>query len=117
MTTIGPSPTRHYETPSDAQIELAHDRFDLRVHALIVLFSAALVGYLGLRVWNMADAPRDSLAYSVVAIVIAIAATCLVEVHRSWRQAATIGNPVEPMKSRSAGYGDQFKRSPDRRVV
>jgi hypothetical protein len=103
MTAIGPSLARLYDTPSDAQIELTHYRFELRVHALIVLFSATLIGYLGFRVWNMADEPRDALSYCVVAIVIAIATICLVEAHRSWRQAATIGNPVELTTSRSAG--------------
>lgn len=93
MIAIDRSHTGSYEIPSDAQIELAHYRVDLRVHALIVLFSATLIGYLGFRVWDMADAPRDFLSYFVVAFAIAIAAICVVEAHRSWRQAAQSTRP------------------------
>jgi hypothetical protein len=41
----------------------------------------------------MADAPRDFLSYFVVAIAIAIAAICVVEANRSWRQAAQSTRP------------------------
>jgi hypothetical protein len=111
MTAIGLRLSRRHAPLSDEQIELAHYRVDLRVHALLAMLGAILIAYLGFRIWDfdvveVAGAPvrisaaPDFLSYGIAAIVVAVAAICLVEAHRSWWQAATIGAPVTPKMSR-----------------
>jgi len=102
MTTIDRFHTGDYETSSDGKIELAHYLTELRIHALIMLFGATLAGYLGFRVWDMVDVPRDLLTYCIAAIAIAIAAMCLVEAGRTWGQAQRSPTP-EDEKTRRLG--------------
>jgi hypothetical protein len=101
MTAIGLPLSRRRATLSDTQIEAARYRVDLRVHALIVLFVAASIAYLGYRVWDLdvvtvagepvrIMATPDFVSNGVFAIVIAIATICLIEARRSWREAAII---------------------------
>ena len=104
MTAIGLPVSRRDATLSDAQIKSAHYRVDLRVHALIVLLAAISIAYLGYRVWDLdivmvagepvriTTAP-DFLSYGIVAIIVAVAAICLVEAGQTWRQAAMIDIP------------------------
>jgi hypothetical protein len=124
MTAIGLPLSRRHAILSDAQIESAHYRVDLRVHALIALFTAISIAYLGYRVWDLdvvtvagepvriTTAP-DLLSYGIVAIVIAIATICLVEAHRTWRQAATIDTPVTPRiaRPRGAAANSNYRRT------
>ena len=90
------------DTHPDAQAELARHYVDLRIHALVMLFSAALAGYCGIRVLDLGDAtvfgqsvaiaaPPDLLSISAFTVFFAIAALCLLEAHRGWRKSVKAG--------------------------
>jgi hypothetical protein len=94
---------------SDPRTELARHCFDLRVHAVIMLFNTMMLAYCGFRVLNVADdfmptearwitIPHDPLSFCVLAIFIAIAALCLAEARRAWREATTIMHGKVPQR-------------------
>jgi hypothetical protein len=90
------------EEHSSSQTELASHRFDLRIHALIMLATAMLAAYCGIRIsgidsatiagdmGSIAGSP-DPLSMSAMTVFIAVAALCLLEAHRGWRKSAISG--------------------------
>jgi hypothetical protein len=87
---------------ADAAVELARHHFDLRVHSLVMLSSAVLAGYCGIRVLDFGDSTAlgesmkvamapDFLSVCALAMFFAIAALCLLEARRGWRKANMAG--------------------------
>lgn len=102
MNAIIRQPTIHYDpvpdAHSDAETELARHLVDLRVHALVMLASAALAAFTGVRLCDAVDTtvsvemaslamPCDILSLGALAVFIGIAGLCLFEAHRCWRKA------------------------------
>jgi hypothetical protein len=97
----------------DAKTELARHYIDLRVHALVMLLSAVLAGYCGIRVLDIGDStvfgesmrivtPPDLPSICALAVFFSIASLCLLEAHRGWRKAtiASGRNTAQPMANR-----------------
>jgi hypothetical protein len=93
MTAIIRPPVIHARPPMVyrpvARIELAREIFDLRVEALLWLFAAMVVSYLGFHISALDHAPPDLSFYPVWAVCGAIACFCLLEAQSSWREIAS----------------------------
>jgi hypothetical protein len=86
------------ELHSDARTELARHYLDLRIHALVMLSTAILAGYCGVRILNLDGAmvagqpvwianPPDFMSICAATIFLAIGSVCLRQAHRGWRKA------------------------------
>jgi hypothetical protein len=99
---------------SDATTELARHYIDLRVHAAVMLLSAVLAGYCGVRVLDIGDSTvfgesmqivtlPDLTSVCALAVFFSIASLCLLEAHRGWRKAtmASAANAAPSVAGRS----------------
>jgi hypothetical protein len=106
MNAISPRQAIHHDpipdAHTDAQTELARHQFDLRVHALVMLASAGLASFTGIRLCDAVDTtvsvdmttvpmPFDMMSFCALGVFVGITALCLFEAHRCWRKAALTG--------------------------
>ncbi len=111
MNAISRQPAIHHESipdaHSDAQTELARHLVDLRVHAVVMLASAGLALFSGIRLCDAVDMsvpvnmaswamPCNVLSICALSVFVGIAALCLFEAHRCWRKAAITGAHAHP---------------------
>jgi len=83
---------------SGSQTEASRYVFEVRVHAMIMLFNAVLMAFFGFRVWDIdttvtgkpvwAATSQGLLPHGVSIVLIGIAGYCLLDAYRSSREAA-----------------------------
>jgi hypothetical protein len=84
------------EENPDTKDEMTRHRFDLRVHALIMMITAILAGYCGVRILDIGDMtpsvalPGNILSNCAMMIFLAIGALCFLESFRFWKRASNV---------------------------
>ena len=102
ISTLSPAPRP--EPHSEVATELAHHQFDLRVHAMILLFNAALALYCIFSICEpdtpdtsgdrMPGAADGSASLWAIAIFAVIALLCVIGGSRCWLRAAHASRPA-----------------------
>jgi hypothetical protein len=105
---------RPIDAQSDARTELGKHARDLRIHALIMLLTGALLAYSGFRLLDVGSSlvggqhvligmAQDVLSLGALAVFAALAGFCLIEAHRCWKKAQITRARMDPPVATQAG--------------